>query len=259
MSNCVKAIPRSAVNIYNLFKDIIYTNAKSPDGIRTLYSKENIDWACKIWIKNYDNLRKNPDTFYMTLVLLNRKSLCGKFSLVYNDNIYKSIKDKKEKDLIKLYSNPYFNELYDNKELTKEEKNGLEIILKKEMLAINFYIKKLENMSKIPENFLESEEYKECFYQIHQTLNIHISRQDIQYINTSVVDYITISEYNENSDSQFIMYYDILNLLSLIYFDENNTYTNKPFNVNTINSIKKKYEFEMKLLKRAYGDKFTKK
>jgi hypothetical protein len=127
------------------------------------------------------------------------------------------------------------------------------------MLALNFYVKKLENMSKVSENFLESEEYKECFYQIHQTLNIQVSRQDAKNFNTAIADYIVIDEYNDYTDSQYLMYFDILHLLSLIYFDENNTYTNKPFNVNTINNVKKKYEFEMKLLRRAYGSNGFKK
>jgi hypothetical protein len=249
----VKAIPNAAINIYKIFKEILKTNSKSLDGIKTLYTEEHIKWASNIWLNNYDNLRKNSETFYMILVLLNRKSLCGKFSLVYNDSVYKAIKDKKEKDLVKLYSSPYFSELYDNKELSKEEKKELEIILKKEMLAINFFIKKLENSNKVPENFLESDEYKECFYQIHLLLDIEISRNEIKYSNTSVSDYVIITEYNEVTESLQILYFDLLNLLSLIYFDENNTYTNKPFNVKTIEILKQKYNFEMKLLKRSYG------
>jgi hypothetical protein len=249
----VRAIPSAAINIYNLFREILKTNCRSMDGIKTLYSEEHIKWATKVWIANYDNLRKNTENFYMTLVLLNRKTLCGKFSLVYNDSVYKAIKDKKEKELIKLYSFPYFIELSDNKELSKDEVKGLEIILKKEMLATNFFIKKLENLSKIPENFLESEEYKECFFQIHPLLNIEISRNEIKYSNTSISDYVIITEQNETTDSLQILYFDLLNLLSLIYFDENNTYTNKPFNVKTIEILKQKYSFEMKLLKRSYG------
>ncbi len=249
----VKAIPSAAINIYNLFKDILKTNSRSMDGIKTLYSEDQMNWASKIWLANYDNLRKNSETFYMTLVMLNRKTLCGKFSLVYNDSVYKAIKDKKEKELIKLFIAPYFSELSDNKELSKEEVKGLEIVLRKEMLATNFFVKKLENVCKIPENFLESEEYKECFYQIHPLLNINISRNDIKYIDTSVSDYIMITEYNEATDSLQILYFDLLNLLSLVYFDENNTYTNKPFNVKTLEMLKQKYNFEMKLLKRAYG------
>ena len=249
----VKAIPNAAINIYTLFKEILKTNCRSMDGIKVLYKEENIKWASKVWLANYDNLRKNCENFYMTLVMLNRKTLCGKFSLVYNDSVYKAIKDKKEKELLKLYSAPYFSELSDNKELNKEEIKYLEIVLKKEMLATNFFIKKLENVSKIPENFLESDEYKECFYQIHPLLNINISRNDVKYIDTSVSDYIMISEHNEATDSLQILYFDLLNLLSLIYFDENNTYTNKPFNVKTLEMLKQKYTFEMKLLKRSYG------
>lgn len=249
----VRAIPSAAINIYNLFREILKTNCRSMDGIKNLYNEDHIKWATKVWVSNYDNLRKNTENFYMTLVLLNRKTLCGKFSLVYNDSVYKAIKDKKEKELIKLYSFPYFSELSDNKELSKDEVKGLEIVLKKEMLATNFFIKKLENVSKIPENFLESEEYKECFYQIHPLVNINISRDDIKYINTSVSDYVIITEHNEATDSLQILYFDLVNLLSLIYFDENNTYTNKPFSVKTLEMLKQKYDFEMKLLKRAYG------
>jgi superfamily II DNA helicase RecQ len=248
-------VPQCAINIYKIFKEILKTNCRSPDGLKTLYTEAQITWATKIWISNYDNLRKNSNTFYMTLVLMNRKTLSGNFSLIYNDNIYRAIEKKKEKELVKLFNTPYFTELYDNNLLNKEEVKGLEIVLKKEMLAMNFFIKSIENNSKIQEDFLNSDIYQECFYQIHPLVNIYVSREDSKFLSTTNVDYVNITEYNENTDSYQVMSFDLQNLLSLINFDENNTYTNKPFDEKTIKSIKDKYVVELKLINRSYGKK----
>jgi hypothetical protein len=248
-------VPQCAINIYKIFKEILKTNSRSPDGLKTLYTEAQIEWATKVWINNYDNLRKNTNTFYMTLVLMNRKTLSGNFSLIYNDNIYRAIEKKKEKELVKLYSNPLFTELYDNNLLNKDEIKGLEIVLKKEMFAMNFFIKSIENSSKIQEDFLNSDIYHECFYQIHSLVNIYVSREDSKYLSTTNVNYVNIIEYNENTDSYQVMSFDLQNLLCLINFDENNTYTNKPFDEKTINSIKEKYIVELKLINRSYGKK----
>lgn len=247
----VNPIPQSAINIYKLFKEILKTNERSPDGLKKLLRDVDIEWAAKVWIKNYDNFRKVPDMFYMTLVLINRKTISGKFSLIYNENIYKVIEKRKEKELIKLYSTPFFSELYDNKELSKREINECEATLRKEMLCMNFFLKKVENMKISETNFLDSPEYKECFYQIYA---LH-DQEDVSFLRTSTLKFATVTEYNEHTDSYQIMTFDILNLLSLICYDENNTYTNKPFNEKTVNYYKENFPIEMKMIKRSYGKK----
>ena len=250
-----KPVPQSAINIYKIFKEILRTNSRSPDGLKKLYSENQISWATKVWISNYDNLKKNSDTFYMSLVLLNRKTLSGNFALIYNDNIYRAIEKKKEKELIKLFHTPLFTEIYDNTLITKEELKGLENVLKREMLAMNLFLKSIENDTKIHEDFLNSETYKECFYQIHSLVNIYVSRENAKYLPTTNVNYVNIIEYNEHTDSHQVMSFDLQNLLSLINFDENNTYTNKPFDEKTIKSLKDKYVVELKLINRSYGKK----
>jgi hypothetical protein len=51
------------------------------------------------------------------------------------------------------------------------------------------------------------------------------------------------------------MSFDLQNLLSLINFDENNTYTNKPFEEKTVKYLREKYTVELKLINRSYGKK----
>jgi hypothetical protein len=250
-----KPVPQSAINIYKIFKEILRTNSRSPDGLKKLYNEEQISWATKIWIANYDNLRKNSDNFYMTLVLLNRKTLSGNFALIYNDSIYRAIEKKKEKELVKLYNTSVFTEIYDNELLSKEEIKGLENVLKREMLAMNLFLKSIENESKIETDFLNSEAYKECFYQIHSLVNIYVPRENAKYLPTTNVNYVNIIEYNEHTDSHQVMCFDLQNLLSLINFDENNTYTNKPFDEKTVKYLKEKYVVELKLINRSYGKK----
>lgn len=250
-----KPVPQAALNIYKIFKEILKTNSRSPDGLKKLYSESQIEYAAKIWIINYDNLKKHSDNFYMSLVLLNRKTLSGNFALIYNDSIYRAIEKKKEKELLKLLSNPVFTEIYDNELLSKDEVKALENVLKREMLAMNLFLKSVENDSKIVDDFLNSETYKECFYQIHSLVNIYVSRENAKYLPTTNVNYVNIIEYNENTDSHQVMSFDLQNLLSLINFDENNTYTNKPFDEKTIRSIKDKYVLELKLINRSYGKK----
>jgi len=250
-----KPVPQSAINIYKIFKEILRTNSRSPDGLKKLYNESQIEYATKVWISNYDNLKKHSDNFYMSLVLLNRKTLSGNFALIYNDSIYRAIEKKREKELIKLFNTPVFTEIYDNELITKEELKGLENVLKREMLAMNLFIKSIENESKVSHDFLNSESYKECFYQIHSLVNIYVSRENAKYLPTTNVNYVNIIEYNEHTDSYQVMSFDLQNLLSLINFDENNTYTNKPFEEKTVKYLKEKYVVELKLINRSYGKK----
>jgi hypothetical protein len=47
--------------------------------------------------------------------------------------------------------------------------------------------------------------------------------------------------------------YDLLDLIVLVTFKENNVYTGKPFSEQNLENINSKYAAEIKMVRRSYG------
>ena len=91
----VKIIPQSVVNTKCFFRETVLTGKKSINTSKFSYKPEDIDWMTQVWIRNYDNLAKNPYNFYFALVLLNRNTRSGKFAIIYNDLVYNAVEKRK--------------------------------------------------------------------------------------------------------------------------------------------------------------------
>jgi hypothetical protein len=246
-----KLIPQSVLNAKNFFKETIITTNSVINNSKFQYSSEDIQWMTNIWIKNYDKIKENPETYYMVLTLLNRNTKSGKFAIIYNNTIRNIVEKRKDKELVKLFLQPEYPEVFDNKFLSTEERELLISILKKEMLALNLLMKKLENSKMI--ELVPSNLYNECYIQISLLYEKDIDLEVMKYASFESPNFTMISEYNENTDTYHTYTFDILELLLMILLNENNMYTNKPFSETSIENIISKYKTELKMLKRSYG------
>jgi hypothetical protein len=75
----------------------------------------------------------------------------------------------------------------------------------------------------------------------------------LKYASFESPNFTTLAEYNENTDTYHMYSFDILDLIHLVVFKENNLYTNKPFSEQNLENIHSKYSIEIKMLKRSYG------
>jgi len=247
----VKIIPRCVVNAKLFFQETILSGRSISSGSKFLYSKEDVDWMTNIWIKNYDKIKENPYNYYMTLTLLNRNTKSGRFALIYNDLVYASVEKRKEKDFLKLLLHPEFTEINDNKYFDEKERNHWRFILKCELTAINLLMKKQENSKKI--QMIPSPLYNECFIQVSFLFNKDIDIDLLKYTSFESTNFITLSEYNENTDTYHMYSFDLIDLILLVVFKENNIYTNKPFSEQNLENINTKYSTEIKMVRRSYG------
>jgi hypothetical protein len=247
----VKIIPQTVINAKRFFQETILSNKNILSGNKFLYKKEDIEWMTNIWIKNYDKIKENPTSYYMILTLLNRNTRSGRFALIYNDLVYGAVEKRKDKDFAKLLLNPEFPEIYDNKLLTSEEKEHLKTILKYEMTAINLLIKRQESSKKI--ELIPSALYNECFLQVSIMYQTEEDPELLKYSSFESPNYITIAEYNDNTDTHHMYSFDLLDLIVLVVFKENNVYTGKPFSEANIENVTSRYNIEIKMIKRAYG------
>lgn len=246
-----KLIPQSVLNAKNFFKETITSSNSSINNSKLQYSPEDIQWMTNIWIKNYDKIKENPETYYMVLTLLNRNTKSGKFAILYNNMVRTIVEKRKDKDLVKLLLNPEYPEIFDNKFLSNEERETLISILKKEMLAINLLMKKLENSKTI--ELIPSNLYNECYIQISLLYENDIDLEIMKHTSFESPNFTMISEYNENTDTYHTYTFDVIELLLMILLNENNIYTNKPFSETSIENIISKYKTELKMMKRSYG------
>ena len=247
----VKIIPQSAINAKKFFKETISTTNSASSNTKFNYSPEDIEWMSSVWIKNYDKLKENPEKYYMALTLLNRNTKSGRFAILYNNLVYTVVEKRKEKELVKLLLNPEYPEIFDNKFIKESEKDHLISILKKEMLALNLLMKKLENSKTV--ELVPSSLYNECYLQITLLHEKDIDLEMMKHTSFENPIFTMISEYNENTDTFHTYSFDVLELLLLILMGENNIYTNKPFSETNVENITSKYSTELKMLKRAYG------
>jgi hypothetical protein len=247
----VKYIPQSAINAKRFFQETILSGKSIINSNKFLYKQEDVDWMCKLWIRNYDKLKENPVNYYTALTLLNRNTRSGRFALVYNDLIFSCVEKRKDKDFVKLLFNPEFPELYDNKTLTESERTVLKNILKCEIMTINLLMKKQENSQKL--ELVPSSLYNECFLQVSLLLQKDLDPELMKFASFESPNFTTLAEYNENTDTYHMYSFDILDLIHLVVFKENNLYTNKPFSEQNLENIHSKYSIEIKMLKRSYG------
>ena len=247
----VKIIPQSVINAKKFFQETILSGKNILNGNKFLYKKEDIEWMTNIWIKNYDKIKENPENYYMILTLLNRNTKSGRFALIYNDLVYNVVEKRKEKDFVKLLMNPEFPEINDNKALAEEEKQYLKTILKYEMTAINLLMKRQESSKKI--ELIPSVLYNECFMQVSLMYQKEEDPELLKYSSFESPNYITIAEHNENTDTYHMYSFDLLDLIVLVVFKENNVYTGKPFSEANLENINSRYNTEIKMVKRAYG------
>lgn len=246
-----KLIPQSVLNAKNFFKETILTTNSSINNPKLQYSQEDIHWATNVWIKNYDKIKENPETYYMVLTLLNRNTKSGKFAIIYNNTIRSVVEKRKDKEFLKLLLSPDYPEVFDNKLLSEDEKNTLISILKKEMLALNLLMKKLENAKQI--QLIPSDLYNECYLQISLLQEEDIDLDMMKYTSFESPNFTMISEYNENTDTYHTYTFDVLELLLMILLNENNMYTNKPFSETSLENTMSKYATEFKMIRRSYG------
>jgi hypothetical protein len=246
-----KLIPQSVLNAKNFFKETITTSNSAINNSKFQYSQEDIQWMTNIWIKNYDKIKENPETYYMILTLLNRNTKSGKFAILYNNMVRNIVEKRKDKDLVKLFLNPEYPEIFDNKFLSANEQESLVSVLKKEMLALNLLMKKLENSKTI--ELVPSSLYNECYLQISLLYEKDIDLEIMKYTSFESPNFTMISEYNENTDTYHTYTFDVIELLLMILLNENNIYTNKPFSETSIENTVSKYSIELKMMKRSYG------
>ena len=247
----VKIIPQSVINAKRFFQETILSGKNILSGNKFLYKKEDIDWMTNVWLKNYDKIKENPNVYYTTLTLLNRNTRSGRFALIYNDLVYNTVEKRKEKEFAKLLLNPEFPEIFDNKSLTEEERENLKTILKYEMTAINLLLKRQESSKKI--ELIPSTLYNECFLQVSLMYQQEEDPELLKYSSFESPNFTTLAEHNENTDTYHMYSYDLLDLIVLVTFKENNVYTGKPFSEQNLENINSKYAAEIKMVRRSYG------
>jgi hypothetical protein len=211
----------------------------------------DFDFIYYLPIINYDKIKENPNSYYMVLTMLNRNTRSGRFALVYNDLVYSTVEKRKDKDFARLLLNPEFPEINDNKSLNEDEKEYLKKILKYEMTAINLLIKRQESVKKL--ELIPSALYNECFLQVSLMYQKEEDPELLKYSSFESPNYITLAEYNENTDTYHMYSFDLLDLIVLVVFNENNVYTGKPFSEANLENITSRYNTEIKMVKRAYG------
>lgn len=246
-----KIIPQEVINAKRFFEETMRNNKKILNSNKYFYKMEDIEWMTQMWIKHYDKIRENPKHYYMTLLLLNRNTHSGRFALVYNDLIYAMVEKRKEKEFVKLLLYPEFPELFDNKYLDANEKKHLEKMFYSELKSLNLLMKFYENSKKI--ELIPSKTYNECFLQVSMMENNDSELELMKYASFESPTFATLAEYNENTDTYHMYSFDLLDLITLIVFQENNFYTNKPFSEQNIENVLGKYSTEVKMVKRAYG------
>lgn len=247
----VKIIPQAAINAKRFFQDTILSGKNILNGNKFLYKDTDIEWMTKIWLKTYDKLKETPEKYYTVLTLLNRNTRCGRFALIYNDLVYNTVDKRKEKEFVKLLLNPEFPEVFDNKALTDEEREHLKKILKYEMTAINLLMKRQESSKKI--ELVPSTLYNECFLQVSLMYQQEEDPELLKYSSFESPNFTTLAEYNENTDTYHMYSYDLLDLIVLVTFKENNVYTGKPFSEQNLENIHSRYTAEIKMVRRSYG------
>jgi hypothetical protein len=118
---------------------------------------------------------KNTDTFISGLVLLNKNSYFGTYSLSYNKDIMDSVYEKDQNSFLKIFTNPTSTDIFKNDNVSKETLD-----------EIKYYY----HLEKLTYFYLYQKKFYNCFYDINleniqnlkkQIYDIKQKKSDIKY------------------------------------------------------------------------------
>jgi hypothetical protein len=177
------------------------------------------------------------------LSLLNNRTFCGYFAIIYNTNVFKCVKDRDDEDFKNYLLNPYFEEAVNSTELTETEKDEILNTLSLEAMTANLTIKRLtiNDSLNIEDTYLES--YRELYNKVYINV-IKSSRDNFQ-------EFLFVMEYNPKSGNSHVYTFKLIDALTQCI---KNKFT-YDISKDNIDLIRKKYDIEIKLLKFSMEDK----
>jgi hypothetical protein len=203
----------------------------------TEYNIEDIEWIIYRFCSLYSVFNKEPEILYKMLALVNINSFCGYFSLSYNNNLLKAVKERDGKEFKTLLINPTYDEIYKNKLLNASEMEDLSSIFDMEALIHNLTLKRISVLeSDVNFEELYKDSYNEMYNKIF-SLKISQNRSDFQ-------GFIFLTEYNPTSRNSHVYTYKLIDILTQC-ITSSFTYE---ISQNNKDLIRERFSTEMKLV-----------
>jgi hypothetical protein len=225
-------------------------------GLRAPYSKlrsQDLQWGFENWLREYENLKLNPDVLYTGLVLANRESAVGKFAIIFNTYLYEAIEFRDVSKLKKALHQVPFPELFDNPRLSKSNLDRLKQTLKHEKLSLNLTIEKILTATMIPDAILNTpihtQSYKDvCIRGLGGQVG---SLENLCFHETSERSLIYVSDTDTSVGNIHVWCFNLLQLVALITLKQTNPYTNNPFTDRVTQVLRNKYFIEIQMYQQA--------
>lgn len=214
----------------NTFKVFQYTNKVVSTNEN--FTPEDAEWVTENFVNMYNKISENVYSMYLFLTLINQKSFCGYFSRIYNNSIFKSVKERNQINLLNLMLHPVSEEFQNNTSLSEDENTDLKELLSLEVFTTNLTVKRLTLSVDNIDNFekVYSESYKDIYNKLFKE-KIKTNRADFQ-------NYTIITEVKNNIEyANAFFLHDILSNILL---------TNSQLEHEDV--IKEKYNLELKLV-----------
>ena len=95
---------------------------------------------------------KDIERFISGLILINKNSYFGNYSLGYNRDLFEAVHEKNESKFLRIFTNPISSDIFNNYNLTKETLD-----------EIKYYY----NLEKMTYFYLYQKKFYDCFYDIN--------------------------------------------------------------------------------------------
>jgi hypothetical protein len=213
----------------------IHSYAESILGFNENYTVEDREWLAHIILNMYEYMNTN---IYYVLSLINIKTFSGYFCRSYNDKLLKEVKNKNTDAVVDIISNPTYGEIYDNKNLSDDEKQMLINLIHLDILSTNLTIKRISINPVLNSNIMKAYEESYCniYYNLYQS--------KIDYNKIDFTDFIVLTEENETTRIKYARTFVLFDLISKYIRDE----ISQDMSDKNIKNIKDKYYLEIKMV-----------
>lgn len=233
-------------------KEVFWKNYIRKCIISNVIDEKYIDWGVNaIWsIYSNEKFGMTPDEIFRGLIYINKDHILGCFAFKFTDKVLDAIESQKIKDLyeaLKSETPEYTSDL-----LTEQEKKDIKKFIDTQKIILNRYMEGCTSSNNLLNNLCQNEIKQEEYFNkcINDVLNG--SKIDLNSELESNNCNIWVSDYNISFN------YKLSELLTRIYNNDPNYYTEEQFSETLKSSLNEKYPLYFKFIK-TYQETLNKK
>ncbi len=238
-------LPAPILVARQIFRDVLNTSK-----CYSSFEPRDIDWAVSEWVKNFDTLSRDPETFFRTIVLTNRASSLGRFALLFNRNLYETIRRRDSKLLACVLTQPIFPELDDNKHLSQVELARLQKELKNETASVSLLMNKVTrtHIDLKEDPLINAREHQICRGEFCMNKDGTPVEFRAPEGGVNPACSVFISEKPKKVVQSYC--FNILELVGILASGSANPYTGVEFQAETLELLNKRFSLQIRLYRR---------